>query len=100
MKTSHSRRYRLTCLMLLLAGVTAPAFAEDAGASGPDSDTLLNARQEDATWVLPGKTYAGNRVTTLTQIDKSNVAALSQSWRTAIADDGEQEAAPAIAQLG
>jgi len=94
MKTSHSRRYRLTCLMLLLAGVTAPAFAEDAGASGPDSDTLLNARQQDATWVLPGKTYAGNRVTTLTQIDKSNVAALSQSWRTAIADDGEQEAAP------
>ena len=36
------------------------------------------------------------RYVTLTQIDKTNVGDLWQSWRTMIADDGEQEAAPII----
>lgn len=82
--------------MLGLAGVMAPAFAADNGASGPNPDTLLKAGQDDANWILPAKTSSGNRFTGLRQIDKSNVAALSQSWRTAIADNGEQEAAPII----
>jgi len=82
--------------MLVLAGVTAPTYAAGAGASGPNSDTLLKAGQDDADWILPAKAYSGNRFTALKQIDKGNVAALSESWRTAMADDGEQEAAPII----
>jgi glucose dehydrogenase len=49
----------------------------------------------DADWLLPAKTYSGNRHTALTQIEKTNAAALRMAWRTDIADDG-QEASPII----
>jgi len=94
MKASTARRIGPVCLMLGLAALTAPTFAADTGARAPNPDTLLKASQDDANWILPAKTYSGNRFTALKQIDKSIVTALSQSWRTAIADDGEQEAAP------
>ena len=70
------------------------AIADGAGASFPRADTLLSAQQDDANWILPAKTYAGNRYTALTQIDRTNLGALGQAWRTDIAVDGEQEAAP------
>jgi alcohol dehydrogenase (cytochrome c) len=72
------------------------ALASGSVASGPIDATLLSAGQDDANWILPAKTYAGNRFTALTQIDKSNVGSLAQAWRTSIADDGQQEAAPII----
>jgi len=34
-------------------------------------DALLNAGQDDANWILPAKTYSGNRFTGLRQIDDS-----------------------------
>jgi alcohol dehydrogenase (cytochrome c) len=91
---SKSLRIPASCLSLALASVTAAALA--GAASFPDSETLLNARHDDANWVLPAKTYAGNRYTALNQIDKTNVGALGQAWRTDLADDGEQEAAPIV----
>jgi alcohol dehydrogenase (cytochrome c) len=94
--SAASRRFVPICLLLVLTGVTAPSFAADAGASGPNPDKLLKAGEDDANWTLPAKTYAGNRFTALKQIDKGNVAGLSETWRTAIADDGEQEAAPVV----
>jgi alcohol dehydrogenase (cytochrome c) len=96
MNTFTARRTGVICLLLGLSGVTAPALAADAAASGPNAATLLEASQDDVNWILPARTYSGNRFTPLRQIDKRNVANLSQSWRTAIADDGEQEAAPII----
>ncbi len=45
---------------------------------------------------LPAKSYSGNRYTALNQIDKANVGTLGQAWRTDIADNGEQEAAPIV----
>ena len=65
-------------------------------ASSPDGETLLTAAQDDDDWILPGKSYSGNRYTALRQIDKTNVGALGVGWRTSIADDGEQEAAPIV----
>jgi alcohol dehydrogenase (cytochrome c) len=62
----------------------------------PDAETLLNARQDDANWILPAKSYSGNRYTALKQIDKTNVGDLGRAWRTNIADDGQQEAAPIV----
>jgi alcohol dehydrogenase (cytochrome c) len=94
--STTSRRLGPICLLLALANVAAPAFAADADAGGPNPGRLLTAREDDANWTLPAKTYAGNRFTALKQIDKGNVAGLSQTWRTAIADDGEQEAAPVV----
>jgi len=46
--------------------------------------------------MLPARTYAGNRYNALTQINRTNVGDLGQTWRTDIADDGEQEASPII----
>ena len=65
-------------------------------AASPDTGTLLSAAHDDNNWILPGKSYSGNRYTALSQIDKTNVANLSMGWRTNIADDGEQEASPII----
>jgi alcohol dehydrogenase (cytochrome c) len=84
------------CMIIPCAFVAATALSEGAGASFPRTDTLLGAQRDDANWVLPAKTYAGNRYIALTQIDKTNVGALGLAWRTDIADDGEQEAAPIV----
>jgi alcohol dehydrogenase (cytochrome c) len=64
--------------------------------SGPGAPALLGASADNSNWILPARTYAGNRYTTLTQINKTNVGDLGQTWVTAIADDGEQEAAPIV----
>jgi len=65
-------------------------------ASAVTAETLLNAQHDDANWIVPAKTYAGNRYTGLSQIDKTNVGALRMAWKTKLADDGEQEAAPIV----
>ncbi len=97
---AHHRRKFLraaaSCLALVFAGVTAMALAASTAAGFPDAKTLLDARQDDANWILPAKTYSGNRYTALTQIDKTNVGALGIAWRTNIADDGQQEASPIV----
>src|SRR5712692_5786823 len=84
------------CTTIASALLSAAAIADGAGANFPHADTLLSAQQDDANWILPAKTYAGNRFTALTQIDRTNVGALGKAWRTDIADDGEQEAAPIV----
>ena len=76
--------------------MTAAALAGDTATNFPSAETLLNAQHDDANWVLPAKTYAGNRYTALTQIDKTNAGALHMAWKTSIADNGEQEAAPIV----
>jgi alcohol dehydrogenase (cytochrome c) len=53
-------------------------------------------RGDDTNWILPAKTYAGNRYTNLAQINPGTVKSLRLTWRTAIEDDGQQEAAPLI----
>jgi glucose dehydrogenase len=62
----------------------------------PGAHTLLEAPQDGSNWMLPARTYVGNRHRPLTQIDKSNVHTLHRAWQTDIADDGEQEAAPIV----
>jgi alcohol dehydrogenase (cytochrome c) len=62
----------------------------------PGTETLLEAPDDDDDWLLPAKTYSGNRYTELRQIDKGNVGTLRMAWETSLADDGEQEAAPLI----
>jgi alcohol dehydrogenase (cytochrome c) len=88
-------RIRSSAISAVLAAA-ALADGAGAGASTPRADTLLSAEHDDANWILPAKTYAGNRYTALRQIDKSNVGSLGLGWRTDIADDGEQEASPLV----
>jgi len=86
----------LNVLTVCLTFASAGALGATIKTTSPGSQTLLNAGQDDANWILPAKSYAGNRYTGLTQIDKSNVADLHAAWETHIADDGQQEAAPII----
>ncbi|MEJ0093720.1 MAG: PQQ-binding-like beta-propeller repeat protein [Methylocella sp.] len=79
------------CMSISLMAAIAPGFAADA----PTAETLLRAGQDDNNWVLPAKTHAGNRYTTLKQIDKTNAGGLRLAWSTNVAE-GEQEAAPII----
>jgi alcohol dehydrogenase (cytochrome c) len=81
-------------ITIVLAAAAASPTLADKGA--PTADTLLRAGQDENNWVLPAKTYAGNRYAELKQIDKSNIGSLRLAWSTQIADDGEQEAAPII----
>ncbi len=82
------------CLLSTTSASTEPAHPRLA--HFPSAEVLLQAVEDDNNWVLPAKTYAGNRYTALTQIDKTNVGSLRMAWKTAIADDGEQEAAPIV----
>src|SRR5579862_4013609 len=86
----------LGCIAITFALRAAAALAGAAAPTFPRTDTLLAAQRDDANWILPAKTYAGNRYIALTQIDKTNVGSLGMAWRTDIADDGEQEAAPIV----
>src|SRR5579871_1897362 len=61
-----------------------------------DSAALLAAGSDDANWVIPGKTYAGNRVTGLDEITPANVSQLKKAWITAVKDNGEEEASPIV----
>ncbi|MDB6090809.1 MAG: Pyrrolo-quinoline quinone [Gammaproteobacteria bacterium] len=92
-------------LVLLMTDALLALFNATTGSTGPShlqlerlpaTETLLEAAQDNGNWIVPAKTYAGNRYTALTQIDKTNVGKLSMAWKTDIADDGQQEAAPII----
>jgi len=67
--------------------------AAAAKASTPDSGALLRASGNDNQWILPAKNYGGNPYTGLKQIAPNNVASLDLAWSTALADEGQQEAA-------
>lgn len=84
---------RLATLIVLLF---AAACSGGGGSSASDTAALLQAATNGPNWLIPGKTYAGNRLTTLTQIDPSNVGTLRKAWVTAIRDDGEEEASPIV----
>jgi alcohol dehydrogenase (cytochrome c) len=73
------------------AMVLSTAVAAAAGASTPDSAALLGANDNE--WILPTKNYESNPYTVLTQIAPNNVASLGLAWSTALADEGQQEAA-------
>ena len=72
-------------------GAVAQAAADTS--TFPDARALTNAARDDDDWMLPGKTYANNRYTGLSQITPSNVKSLAKAWSTQIADNGQQESA-------
>ena len=62
----------------------------------PDAQRLLSAGEIHEEWLLPAKSYLGNRFSGLTQITPENVNGLGLAWQTQISDDGQQEAAPIV----
>lgn len=64
-----------------------------AALAGCSSTTQASSSNTD--WTLPGHDYGNNRYVAST-ITPANVKTLALAWKTAIADDGEQEAAPIV----
>ena len=75
-----------------LAGSATLAFA----ATGPTQTDYVNAANDAADWVLPARTYSGNRYVEEQEITPANVATLKQSWKFQIPDDSPIETAPII----
>jgi hypothetical protein len=60
------------CVSLICACAALPTLSlADTGT--PDARTLLGAQTDNGNWILPARTYAGNRYTTLTQINKTTL---------------------------
>lgn len=85
-----------SALLSLVSVASSAAETNPPMKSTPDAQTLLRADALSDEWLLPAKSYLGNRYSTLRQITPANVATLGQVWRTQISDDGEQEAAPIV----
>jgi alcohol dehydrogenase (cytochrome c) len=77
--------------IIALGMVLGAEVAAAAEALTPDGAALLGANDNE--WILPAKNYEGNPYTGLTQIAPNNVASLGLAWSTALADEGQQEAA-------
>jgi len=97
-RSCTSGRARLSGLLVATLFCAAGALLHDAMAAGgsPDAHTLLNADKSDGDWLLPAKSYFGNRFSGLTKITPENVGTLGLAWKTQIADDGQQEASPIV----
>jgi alcohol dehydrogenase (cytochrome c) len=81
-------------LQTLLCTVGVAASPE--ATRGPGAQTLLRAEQIQEEWLLPAKTFLGNRYSELAQITPENISTLGLAWKTQISDDGQQEAAPIV----
>lgn len=83
----------------LLAGaalLVAPAIASADPAATPSAADFANAAQDNANWILPAKSYTGNRYVTSTQVTAQSVAGLKQAWTFKMDDDGPVETAPIV----
>lgn len=86
----------LSTLCCAMAAAGGDAIAQTAVSGAPDAQKLLKADQSADEWLLPAKSYFGNRFSGLMQITPANLSTLRLAWKTQIADDGQQEAAPIV----
>ncbi len=85
---------RVVLLAFALVSCSSGTNGQSSGSTSstwPDAKALAAASADDNNWMLPGKTYANNRYTGLTQVTAQNVGQLSKAWSTEIADNGQQE---------
>jgi alcohol dehydrogenase (cytochrome c) len=96
--TVRSKNARLFSTLLCAVGAAnvGAIAAASVNNGAPDAQTLLRAEQLQDQWLLPAKSYRGNRFSELTQITPENVGKLGLAWKTQISDGGQQEAAPII----
>ncbi len=66
------------------------------GGSIPAAQDFAHAAADNADWVLPAKSYSGNRYVTSTQITPQNVSGLKPAWTFKMSDDGPVETAPIL----
>lgn len=94
---SINLRARRCLVTALFGGATLLApVALLAAASGPSAEQYLNAESSNSEWILPAKSYTGNRYVTLEQITPHDVSRLKRMWKFKIDDDAGLETAPIV----
>jgi alcohol dehydrogenase (cytochrome c) len=65
-------------------------------ASAPSAEQYENAASNNSAWILPAKSYSGNRYVTAAQITPGNVRRLKRIWKFKIDDTAGVETAPIV----
>ncbi|HZO95707.1 MAG TPA: PQQ-binding-like beta-propeller repeat protein [Candidatus Baltobacteraceae bacterium] len=73
---------------------TAPRIA--AQDAWPTADSWTNAAGDAANWILPARSYSGNRYVKTTQITPRNVGTLKKMWSASIDARGPLETSPIV----
>ncbi len=94
-KRVRTRALLLATVFCTIGTAFSGSMANPVATGAPGAQTLLDAARSDD-WLLPAKSYLGNRYSTLSQITPENVATLGLAWKTQISDDGQQEASPIV----
>ena len=95
MTNQTTARRCLATAVLGTAALVAPVAVLAAG-PGPTSDEYVNAANNNSDWILPAKSYTGNRYVTSDEITPKNVVQLKRIWKFKIDDDAGLETAPIV----
>lgn len=92
--TKAGTKRRLVAALFGSAALAAPLAL--LAATGPSTEQYLNAAGSNSEWILPAKSYSGNRYVTAAQITPRNVRQLKRIWKFKINDDAGVETAPIV----
>jgi alcohol dehydrogenase (cytochrome c) len=67
-----------------------------AQSSWPTTDSYLNADTDTADWILPARSYTGNRYLAHSDITTANVSTLKKAWATNVDARGPLETSPIV----
>ena len=75
--------------------VISPARVRSA-AGWPNAATIASAGSDNSSWLLPARTYSGNRYVEMPQVTPQNVATLKKAWKFKLDDDSPIETSPVV----
>ncbi|MGA7571080.1 MAG: PQQ-binding-like beta-propeller repeat protein, partial [Candidatus Aquilonibacter sp.] len=68
----------------------------EAQSSWPTSDSYANAATDNASWILPARSYSGNRYVPSAKISAAGVAKLQKAWSASVDARGPLEVSPIV----
>jgi len=93
----NSVLFRPGRLAVAIAGITlSAAVASAAVGNAPTRDDYVQAGQKDGYWLLPARSYSGNRYIANNQINRDDVGQLKRVWKFKVPDEGPMEGVPIV----
>lgn len=77
-------------------GASSGSGSSASSSGAPTAQDYANAAGDNSNWVLPAKSYTGNRYVTSSQITPENVSRLQPAWKFTMSDDGPVETSPIV----
>jgi alcohol dehydrogenase (cytochrome c) len=75
---------------------SASSSSASSTSGAPTASDYTAAADDKANWVLPAKSYTGNRYVTSTQITPESASKLKTAWTFQMSDDGPVETSPIV----